>query len=262
MDRNLGALNNEPMNLENRGLFYQWGRKDPFTPSRTPYRTNGYPDINEPEDNEINAEIGDGTRPWDVFVTNTAPKTSTNPGNIPYSIKYPTKHIEQFSASSLFTWYVSSVGDDLSVVKAQLWADNKTIFDPCPAGYRVPGGKLYANFSNVDANNPRDVTGGKPEEYTEDYHWLWGKFENCGRIWKPTGDFYPVVGTFVPMHGEDYVYNHYTGELGMYWTTAANEYKEGPGSYYEYEWVRINEAAAFSGFGAMVYACQIRCIKE
>ena len=263
MDRNLGAMNNEPMNLENRGMFYQWGRKDPFLPSRTPYRTNGYPDINEPEDNEINSEIGDGTRPWDVFATNTAPKVSTNPGNIPYSIKYPNKHIEQFSAQSLYTWYVSSVDKkDNSVTKVKLWDENKTIFDPCPAGYKVPGGKLYANFGNVDENNPRDLTGGKPDEYTEDFHWLWEKFENCGRVWKPTGDFYPVVGTFVPMRGEDYVYNHYTGELGMYWTTAPNTYKEGEGAYFEYEWVRMNEAAAFSGFGAMVYACQIRCVKE
>ena len=262
MDRNLGAMNNEPMNLENRGLFYQWGRKDPFVPSRTPYRTNGYPDIDEPEDNEINSEIGDGTRPWDIFATNTAPKTSTNPGNIPYSIKYPTKHIEQFSAQSLYTWYVSSVGADISVTKVKLWDNDKTIFDPCPAGYKVPGGKLYANFANVDEKNPRDLTGGKPSEYTEDFHWLWEKFENCGRVWKPTGDFYPVVGTFVPMRGEDYVYNHYTGELGMYWTTAPNEYEEGSSAYYEYEWVRMNDAAAFSGFGSMVYACQIRCVKE
>ena len=263
MDRNLGAMNNEPMNLENRGMFYQWGRKDPFLPSRTPYRTNGYPDINEPEDNEINSEIGDGTRPWDVFATNTAPKVSTNPGNIPYSVKYPNKHIEQFSAQSLYTWYVSSVDKkDISVTKVKLWDETKTIFDPCPAGYKVPGGKLYANFGNVDVNNPRDLTGGKPDEYTEDFHWLWEKFENCGRVWKPTGDFYPVVGTFVPMRGEDYVYNHYTGELGMYWTTSPNTYQEGESAYYEYEWIRMNEAAAFSGYGAMVYACQIRCIKE
>lgn len=263
MDRNLGANNNIPMDLQNRGLFYQWGRKDPFVPSRTPYRTNGYPDINEPEDNEINSEIGDGTRPWDVFATNTAPKTSTNPGNIPYSIKYPNKHIEQFSAQSLYTWYVSSVDPkNTSVTTVKLWDESKTIFDPCPAGYKVPGGKLYANFGNVDENNPRDLTGGSPDQYTEDFHWLWEKFENCGRVWKPTGDFYPVVGTFVPMRGEDYVYNHYTGELGMYWTTASNEYKQGEGGYYEYEWVRMNEAAAFSGYGAMVYACQIRCIKE
>jgi hypothetical protein len=64
------------------------------------------------------------------------------------------------------------------------------------------------------------------------------------------------------MRGEDYVYNHYTGERGMYWTTSPNTYQEGESAYYEYEWIRMNEAAAFSGYGAMVYACQIRCIKE
>jgi len=262
MDRNLGALNNEPMSIGNRGMFYQWGRKDPFAPSRTPYRDNGYPDINEPEDNEINSEIGDGTRPWDVFATNTAPKVNTNPGNVPYSIKYPNKHIEQFASQGIYTWYVSSVGTDVSVTKVKLWDDNKTIFDPCPAGYKVPSGKLYAHFNSVEETNPRDVTGGSPDQYTEDYHWLWDKYENCGRIWKANGDFYPLVGTFVPMRGEDYHYNHYTGELGMYWTTAPNEYKKGEGAYFEYEWVRMNEAAALSGYGAMVYACQIRCVKE
>ena len=31
MDRNLGALNNDPGDISNRGMLYQWGRKDPFT---------------------------------------------------------------------------------------------------------------------------------------------------------------------------------------------------------------------------------------
>ena len=40
MDRNLGALNNTPMDVGNRGMFYEWGRKDPFTPSRSPYHAD------------------------------------------------------------------------------------------------------------------------------------------------------------------------------------------------------------------------------
>ena len=40
MDRNLGALNNEPMDVDNRGMFYQWGRKDPFMPARSAYHAD------------------------------------------------------------------------------------------------------------------------------------------------------------------------------------------------------------------------------
>ena len=60
MDRNLGALNNTPMDVGNRGMFYEWGRKDPFTPSRSPYHadTDGN---NVPAYNEPNTAIGDGT---------------------------------------------------------------------------------------------------------------------------------------------------------------------------------------------------------
>ena len=63
MDRNLGALNNTPMDVGNRGMFYEWGRKDPFTPSRSPYHadTDGN---NVPAYNEPNTAIGDGTGTW------------------------------------------------------------------------------------------------------------------------------------------------------------------------------------------------------
>lgn len=33
MDRNLGALSNEIGDVANRGMLYQWGRKEPFLPS-------------------------------------------------------------------------------------------------------------------------------------------------------------------------------------------------------------------------------------
>ena len=59
MDRNLGALNNTPGDVANRGLFYQWGRKDPFLPSSAPYTTG-----NVTEANVENHQVGDGTAEW------------------------------------------------------------------------------------------------------------------------------------------------------------------------------------------------------
>ena len=59
MDRNLGALNNTPGAVANRGLFYQWGRKDPFLPSSAPYTTG-----NVTEANVENHQVGDGTAEW------------------------------------------------------------------------------------------------------------------------------------------------------------------------------------------------------
>ena len=39
MDRNLGALSNEIGDVANRGMLYQWGRKEPFLPSSVAYQS-------------------------------------------------------------------------------------------------------------------------------------------------------------------------------------------------------------------------------
>ena len=90
MDRNLGAISATPGDIGALGLWYQWGRKDPFWPY------------------EVKA-----TDRWtEVEITNPSAVT------VEYQTSHPTTYYQRRSATS--------------------WTIDKTMYDPCPAGWRVP----------------------------------------------------------------------------------------------------------------------------
>ena len=111
MDRNLGALSATPGNLTALGLLYQWGRKDPFVTfyglTTDSPRVTTYPSS------------------WPVEAC------TSNSGTIDYSVKHPKTYIKQKSTSET-TW--------LYTADNTLWSSTKTIYDPCPPGWRVPDG--------------------------------------------------------------------------------------------------------------------------
>lgn len=116
MDRNLGATSTKPGDEESRGLLYQWGRKDPFLNSATPL------------DNDPAAS----TTNWP---DNTA--SNANKGTIEYSIANPTRMITH--DYSEYDWLYSSIGE----IENDRWTTSdkaKSIYDPCPVGWRVPDG--------------------------------------------------------------------------------------------------------------------------
>ena len=112
MDRNLGALvatsmsgDPDPLSI---GLNYQWGRKDPF------------PGIVSFSSNKGAAVSGEAWTAHGELITTE------------YSIAHPTEYA-----------HIANVDDGVwnSEDPKDLWntAENKkTIYDPCPAGYRVP----------------------------------------------------------------------------------------------------------------------------
>ena len=113
MDRNLGATSATPGDVGALGLLYQWGRKDPFLGSSS---------ISD----EVEAK---STIAW------PSPETSSSShGAISYSIENPTTFIA--ANDNNYDWYYSS---DSSTDNTR-WKSNKTIYDPCPAGWRVPDG--------------------------------------------------------------------------------------------------------------------------
>ena len=107
MDRNLGALTAEANSVGALGLYYQWGRKDPFLGA---------------------AAIGDplfavATRHLKVTLNTEA--TST----VDFAVANPHKFV-----------LGNASGDWLATKDNSLWASSKTMYDPCPAGWRVPEG--------------------------------------------------------------------------------------------------------------------------
>ena len=111
MSRNLGALIDAEASstvvndVTSAGLFYQWGRKDPF-----------------PGPSTFDEDYPSGAK-----VAGTA--TAINEGEISLTESIQNPNL-----------YGKNGGDWCSNHNAEYWGDNggKTIYDPCPAGYRVP----------------------------------------------------------------------------------------------------------------------------
>ena len=250
MDRNLGALNNEPMDIDNRGMFYQWGRKDPFMPARSPYHADtNSSDI--PAYNQTNYEVGNGSGSW-LFDTTAQPLT-TPPGNIPNAIRNPMTFLKPYY-SSIYNWYCAST--DEKVAHSRLWAAEKTIFDPCPVGYKVPGNNLWA----IPSGNKSLRNGGPAEDYDQSgvsEKWDWNVGKDCGRCWKHTGDYYPMVGNVYYTSISNTTHN-YTGGQAFYWTCQETPETESADCYRQ----DFNGNWAVYSTGAHVYSAQIRCVKE
>lgn len=100
MARNLGSLANRQNSLA-YGLLYQWGRKDPFL---------GAVSMNTVVESTGTFSVAEST-----------PET----GTVDYTIQNPMTFL-----TSTDDWCFK--GDDT------LWQTDKTIYDPCPPGWRVP----------------------------------------------------------------------------------------------------------------------------
>ena len=110
MNRNLGSI---AVGNYSRGFLYQWGRKDPFP-----------------------AADGNNYTPYSYVPARlTCHSIVAAPITVAYAIANPT-HFTSHSA-----WMTT---DDY---RSNLWSDTeKTIYDPCPAGWRVPTRTQMNNF--------------------------------------------------------------------------------------------------------------------
>lgn len=120
MDRNLGATSSAPGDVESLGLLYQWGRKDPFLGSSS-----------------ITSFIqAKSTIAWPDAVCNNYDKGN---GTITYSIAHPTTYIYVKDVMyAVLDWYYADYAGNTDVTRWRSGA--KTIYDPCPVGWRVPEG--------------------------------------------------------------------------------------------------------------------------
>ena len=111
MSRNLGALDDDSGHATSFGMYYQWGRKDPF--------------------------VGPSSGSTLAAVYGTAKSIVVGSVSTTTAFQNPTNYYLKESASSGH-W---ETGDHWCSHedKMALWSDSKkTIFDPCPPGWRVP----------------------------------------------------------------------------------------------------------------------------
>ena len=139
LDRNLGATaatcNSAESALATYGLYYQWGRKDPSmgppTYNYSPINLNTAPYYDFSSDEKTAAEVVQFAQP-----------SLQNGVENPMYLILPTAQ----PLSYIFNWTHQRY-DFLWGYNMATGMTTKTIYDPCPYGYRVPSSELGALFS-------------------------------------------------------------------------------------------------------------------
>ena len=151
MDRNIGTFANNG-GVSSIGLYYQYGRKDPF-PGRV------------------------GTDETLAGQAGTAKTNQAGPVSIETTIKNPTVFYTTTGSNNWSSNAASSVWN----------GDSKTIYDPCPSGYRVPAKSVFTtDGTTIDSENFSTWTGSgtSTARFTYDSKW----FAATGRILNTTGE--------------------------------------------------------------------------
>ena len=209
MDRNLGALvataaTDAEVDPTSYGMMYQWGRKDPFTAagafkSSSPATYAGVPE-----------EVA--------------------PGQI---------LLEDAIANPRLLGHINN-GDWCLVTNNEFWADaEKTIYDPCPPGYRVSkkntGVPFWSSDLSAQAGWGVNLTAG----------WL--------KLGSPDASVFPIAG-----YRDDYSVDGMAkvGVRTLYWTSQASDDAKGPGAD-----LRSDKAWTF-GSAPKARLGSVRCVVE
>lgn len=195
MDRNLGALSVKPADNNYDygayGLFYQWGRKDPFAGP---------------------GEYGNGwthayTAPVDAIVYDYY---ELSVDNIEHTVKNP-----------------NVVYDDARWNNAtDLWGYEKTKYDPCPLGWRVPDYEAWYGLEVRNGDNGRTIFIDEP---------------------------YSIPAAYIPKAGRTDGNAHIDGLEGeaYIWLTRYAEYMD------------ISESHIYSNsWGGVDHLRSVRCMKD
>ena len=249
LNMNLGALRaelGEEDDVKPYGLLYQWGRKDPFpsAPGRTgDTSTTGFPIYNKEGE-----EIGIQNSSWYELSSNT----------LDFSIAHPTVCISNYAQySSSRDWLAAEYSND------KLWGEEKTIFDPCPVGYRVSSDRDFNSFTLTGAYTAN------PEEFdvedlnadgikdAMDYKFGWYFNTEKGSSFFPAAARYD--GSYAMLMGSK------SGLWGSYWSCNVREnsmFQGGASVALSF----MNEgsvlACSATASAAKADAYSVRCVKE
>ena len=195
MDRNLGALaGKEAMSSSDPeaaalacGNFYQWGRKDPF-PAPPTYTKSGelaggmlwglptHTPITELQQDCSQQEWGATDMLYSATLASNAIGLATKLGDgyklddaVAVTVKYPYKWVSNGSNNDCvvdnnYTWHQKKPADNLERSEWRyLWGSvdgstsEKSIYDPCPPGWKVPTGDMYFYLLKETSNNQYGV---------------------------------------------------------------------------------------------------------
>ena len=157
MDRNLGATSATKGDVGALGLLYQWGRKDPFLGSSSISSNT----------------IAKSTISWPSSVS-----SDSSNGTIEYATAHPTTFI--VGNRNNYDWYYTG---DSSTDNTRWTTSDKTksIYDPCPAGWRIPDGGSDGVWSKAIGSSSEYI--GTYDSTNEGMNF--GKFGSALPIWYP-----------------------------------------------------------------------------
>ena len=219
MDRNLGATSAAPGDVGALGLLYQWGRKDPFLGSSS----------------ISSSTLAKSTGTWPSAVSSN----STN-GTIEYATAYPTTFIRYNSSN--YDWYYTGS----STTDNTRWTTStatKSIYDPCPSGWRVPDGGYNGIWSKALGSSSSFSS---LYDSTNEGMNFSGKFGSDQTIW------YPASGYRYGIYGS--LYN--VGSNGRFWSASPDS--------------NIAYSLYFSDYGSVIPSTNddrangqsVRCLQE
>lgn len=256
MDRSLGAAGADPALPGSQGLFYQFGRKDPFLDRDREGRSN-YFYLGGTASAVVTGSLsGNGIRVIGKNQTGAAGARNTL-----YAVTHPMTFICQSSQN----W--TAADDDMAAVGRadSPWHDRlfwqhagnqaslehkKSVYDPCPAGWKVPVNGVWNGFSPLTTENEPEGT----------YTTVWDQ-EKSGRYYYPEG-FVRAEQT-----GRIFLYASGTrsdgsgacrrpGEDGVYWASSAHS------ATVSYT-LTFDKLHAYSNNGYYdAYGCPVRCVRE
>lgn len=206
MDRNLGALNIYTAPVPE--LMFQWGRKDPFLKDDM-FTASGR-----------SFSFSTNAIPVDPFIS---------------SVKAPTTFYTRSNAGS---WY-----GDVGQIEG-LWQDNvKTVFDPCPYGWRVPQNGSWNSFrQNVN------------------FHTFWFDNYSLYKVTENENAIYRLGGRLQYNSGEIQQFK----QCGYLWSSTRSE---GSGNAYSLYHEKKHDTSATNGIlntnllQSQTYGVSVRCVK-
>lgn len=249
MNRNLGAFASSFATtdevLASYGLYYQWGRKDPF----------------------VGPKAWDSTEQLAIFNSNTATRSfglvykasTADEGTIEYATANPT-HFIAGVADSEYDWLFARRDN-------ALWNSNtKTQYDPCPAGWVVAPASIWASFTSTGQASST------PSEFAVDNEFVPGEwfgwvFGNGG-----TGIYYPAAGrrSFYKTSG-NFTNKVETAPVGFYWSGTPDSGSRSLSLCFDHRYINPGVPSGLSGDpdndpklaeGRRAGGFPLRCVKE
>ena len=219
MDRNLGATSATPGDVGALGLLYQWGRKDPFLGS---------------------SSISDANEAKSTITWPSAVESDSSTGTIAYATAHPTTFIG--ANTSNYDWFYTG-SESTENTRWTTLESNKSIYDPCPVGWRVPDGGENGVWSKALGSSSESTKVFDDIDKGMNFY-----FGSASTIWYPASGYRESGGGYLDR----------LGSRGCYWSASpiTNNYR----AYDLYFF--LNGHVDPSDDQARAYGISVRCVKE